>query len=891
VSLNPGYLSETDLHLLPANLNNIGTPVSITTDIDGQPRSATTPDIGADEFSPVNLSAGIASLINPSADSVYCDQLPLSIKLVNSGLVPLTSVEIQSGVNGEYTTLNWTGNLLSGQQITVQLGSFPLLNFQSNYIEVQLNSPNGGTDLYAADDYSIYTDLYTGLNGTYTIGGVNPTFSSFSTALLNLKNGGICGNVTFKVRNGDYFERMFLNPVKGSGPNAWIWFEGESEDSSLVELISSGSVDFPSTVRLNEVSYFGFKHMSFVQNASVNNYAPMHITRGKYITLENCETRAFSSSTSSASTHSMVAFIDSNLTIRSCRIIGGAGIACNLVGTGPVKYNLIIENSQILGGDALDARNWTNVIIRNNFITGGGGNTNYAFYGLGLNRFDISNNYINAAGAQGSSALYLINNGSGSSGFRNKIVNNLLNTSLGVDVIAVGMCMRLINLNNCDIWHNSVRHNSLDTDNYALNLSGSSNLDIRNNVFANTGTGIALLYSTTTNSTCDYNIYHTNGTVLIGGTNDLPFIQSVTGGDQHSIIADPMYTGLFPDILQIGNPLLENLGTDLGVTTDIRGFARALPNPDMGAFESASAPNVDLGDDISACGSVLINGMVPGTDSYSWNVGGNTSSLLITQSGTYILTATNEIGSDSDTLEVEILPIPSVNAGQNQQVCAGEEIQLNGSGTGNCAWISPSGTEFANTCDASIELSQSGNLILQTTAANGCEAFDTLTVTVDALPNIPQITIDGAYLVASADGELQWFQDDQPIDGETGDSLAIPGNGNFSVEVTSEAGCSSISETVEVNVTSTIQGDSQSILIYPQPASGNELNLRMDTHSTDVDVLILSVEGKLIQRQRLKIDESGNLKLNISQLSAGIYFTEIRLPYEHIVLRWIKSSE
>lgn len=78
VSLNPGYLSETDLHLLPANLNNIGTPVSITTDIDGQPRSATTPDIGADEFSPVNLSAGIASLINPSADSVYCDQLPLS---------------------------------------------------------------------------------------------------------------------------------------------------------------------------------------------------------------------------------------------------------------------------------------------------------------------------------------------------------------------------------------------------------------------------------------------------------------------------------------------------------------------------------------------------------------------------------------------------------------------------------------------------------------------------------------------------------------------------------------------------------------------------------------------------------------------------------------------
>ena len=566
-------------------------------------------------------------------------------------------------------------------------------------------------------------------------------------------------------------------------------------------------------------------------------------------------------------------------------------MACNLVGTGPMKYNLIIENSQIIGGDALDARNWTNVSIRNNFITGGGGNTNYAFYGLGLNKFDISNNYISASGAQGSSALYLINNGSGGNGIRNKIVNNSLNTSLGVDVIAVGMCLRVISTSNTDIWHNSVRHNSLDTDNFAFNLSNSSGLDIRNNIFANTGTGIALAYGNITNSVCDYNIYHTNGTVLIGGTNDLAYIQSITGGDQHSIVADPMYMGIAPDILQIGNPLLENLGTDLGITTDIRGFARIFPNPDMGAFESASAPNVDLGDDISACGSVLINGMVPGTDSYSWNVGGNSSSLLITQSGTYILTATNEIGSDSDTLEVEILPLPSVNAGANQQVCAGEEIQLSGSGSGTCTWISPTGTEFATTCDASIVLSQSGGLILQTTAANGCEAFDTLTVSVDALPIVPQITIDGAYLVASADGELQWYQDDQPIDGETGDSLAIPGNGNYSVEVTSEAGCSSISEIVSVNVTSNEDLNSTKVIVYPQPASGNILNFSLAEHHDNATVSIFSFDGKLIQKRALKIDQSGKFTVDISELNVGIYFTQIHLPYEDIMIRWVKASE
>jgi hypothetical protein len=421
-------------------------------------------------------------------------------------------------------------------------------------------------------------------------------------------------------------------------------------------------------------------------------------------------------------------------------------------------------------------------------------------------------------------------------------------------------------LNNCDIWHNSIRHNSQDTDNVAFSLSSSSNLDIRNNVFANTGIGIGMAYGTTTNSVCDYNIYHTNGTVLIGGTNDLPFIQSVTGGDQHSIVANPMYNGTFPDILQIGNPLLENLGTDLGITTDIRGFARPITNPDMGAFESASAPNVDLGDDISACGSVLINGMVPGTDSYSWNVGGNLPSLLITQSGTYILTATNEIGSDSDTLNIEILPLPTVDAGLNQQVCAGEEIQLNGSGTGNCAWLSSNGTGLANTCNAPIVLSSSENIILKSTATNGCEAFDTLTVTVDALPEVPVITVDGAYLVASAEGEVQWYQDNQPIDGETGDSLAIPGSGNFAVEVTNAAGCSVFSVAVDVNVTGSASLLVNSIHVFPNPF--NQTFSIIGAELTGKNFKIIDQVGRLVMKGKF---ESDNQQFNLDCFSPGFY--------------------
>jgi hypothetical protein len=52
ISLMPIFVSATDLHLTDANcgIDGKGTPAYITTDIDGTTRNATTPDIGADEF-------------------------------------------------------------------------------------------------------------------------------------------------------------------------------------------------------------------------------------------------------------------------------------------------------------------------------------------------------------------------------------------------------------------------------------------------------------------------------------------------------------------------------------------------------------------------------------------------------------------------------------------------------------------------------------------------------------------------------------------------------------------------------------------------------------------------------------------------------------------------
>ena len=52
------FFSPSDLHVQNAVANNVGAPIaSVTTDMDGQTRSTTTPDAGADEYSPLSCVA------------------------------------------------------------------------------------------------------------------------------------------------------------------------------------------------------------------------------------------------------------------------------------------------------------------------------------------------------------------------------------------------------------------------------------------------------------------------------------------------------------------------------------------------------------------------------------------------------------------------------------------------------------------------------------------------------------------------------------------------------------------------------------------------------------------------------------------------------------------
>lgn len=89
----PTFESYLDLHSSSVVLNNRASVVPwINTDIDGEQRSSTSPDIGADEFKPLDYDIALLNQLNK--DSI-CTNTPISILVKNNGGIGLDSVRLR----------------------------------------------------------------------------------------------------------------------------------------------------------------------------------------------------------------------------------------------------------------------------------------------------------------------------------------------------------------------------------------------------------------------------------------------------------------------------------------------------------------------------------------------------------------------------------------------------------------------------------------------------------------------------------------------------------------------------------------------------------------------------------------------------------------------------
>ena len=714
IATNPGFTSTSDLHASNGMLK-AGIGGYVSTDFDGQTR-ASIPCIGADEFTPSSVDAGITSINKYN----YCPSSQVvNVTIANGGSSTLSSATINWQVNGvTQTAYSWTGSLATGATASVNIGSYTFAS-GSYSIKAWTTAPNGTTDAFHANDTSYTSGLGQGLSGTYTIGGSSPSYTTFNNAVTALNTSGVCGAVTFNVRNGMYNERISIGSVINASSTNTVTFQSQNGDSSLVYLAyASGS---NGTLELNAASYINFKKITiqttgtsspgyaiYVHGGSNNN----NFYHNRIYGLRNNSTGSNYATIYSASDN------DTGNTFRGNLIRQGAfgfywfGVTnTNQEGGNTIDSNYI-DSSYYMGIQAYYETRFaiTNNIIQHvqypsaasaygiylyyDYYTKVNGNTintfvsapnsgiytNYCHYSLqeSKNKIYFSN------GANYGIYNYYNNNGAGGPSTPAICSNNFI--SLGGSTTAYGIydyyCYYLsYYYNNINITNT----NTASTDFYSQMCCSVYGNNFENNCLVNTGGGynIYLVNGLSYWNTVNYNNYYASGTYFgyNSGTtytpSNLSGWQSATSKDANTVQLNPSFTSASD--LHIANTSLHNAGTSIsGITTDIDGQTRPTLKTTIGADEIFPNAN-DAG--VSAI-----------TPSIPFSAGTQNVTATITNYGSSNLTSATISWTFNGVAQTPYSWTGSLSSGTSSTITLGSKTFTLGTSYTEKAWtVSPNG--------------------------------------------------------------------------------------------------------------------------------------------------------------------------------------------------------
>lgn len=604
ISVDPFFISATDLHVQEVLLDNGGIPVpGITVDVDGDLRDTLNPDIGADEFiPPFPNDAGVISIDSPVSPFGIGSQ-DVFVTLRNFGSDTLTSAVVEWEANYiPQTPFNFSGALPPGGTAQVNIGA---VNFIIG-IGVDLGAwtvlPNGVPDTLNINDSTSALNLFAGLAGVYTVGGIAPDFVNFSDPINIMNLGGVLGPVTFNVRTGSYVERINLTNILGSSATNRITFQSESGVNSQVLLTSNGTNQANYTVRLNGADYISFRNMTIeatngtysrvvdIRNGANSNVLDGNILRGR-ATTQTTDRRAV--------VYSPSGVLDNNNQIINNIIEDGSyGIVWFGGGTSSLETGTVITGNEFhntyyrsIYSYYQDAPNVSGNAINSNLNV-----PNYRAIELGHcdNGLNVNTNQISSENGGYGLILYRCD---GTTGNRGLISNNFIH--LGGGANAQGIYVDNCNLQN--IYNNSVNITSSDTTAgraFRMTSNFSSNVNLVNNMFANNGGGYAAYIQYPSGiGAADYNDHYTTGSVLGywngGNIADLTAWQTITGMEANSLSVDPLF--LSDSDLHAFQVIADSAGVYLSeVPTDHDGEVRDVNNPDIGADEYTALPN-DVG--------------------------------------------------------------------------------------------------------------------------------------------------------------------------------------------------------------------------------------------------------------------------------------------------------
>ncbi len=278
-----------------------------------------------------------------------------------------------------------------------------------------------------------------------------------------------------------------------------------------------------------------------------------------------------------------------------------------------------------------------------------------------------------------------------------------------------------------------------------------------------------------------------------------------------------------------------------------------------------AVPDIDLGENRIVCdtSSILLDAGGTGL-TYLWNDGSISSGIEVSESGTFWVTATNDCGVSSDSIDLDLSVTPIANLGVDQTACEASSILLEASGA-DLTYLWNDGSK-----DSGIEVDESGTYWV--TVQNNCGlSTDSININFSVPPTVnlgnDQTVCDTGSLVLDANGaNLTYLWND----GSTDSTIEVNETGTYWVEVANICGTSTDSINVEFSNAPIIDlGDDRTLC---------------DSTSLSLDVTINNgiytwQDGS--NQPALEVDQSGTYWVEVEN-SCGVAVDTIKLVFPEL---------
>lgn len=208
--------------------------------------------------------------------------------------------------------------------------------------------------------------------------------------------------------------------------------------------------------------------------------------------------------------------------------------------------------------------------------------------------------------------------------------------------------------------------------------------------------------------------------------------------------------------------------------------------------------NVDLGNDTTVCSdsTITLDAGNPDAASWVWNDATNTQTNTVL-SGNYSVIVTDTNGCEGfDTVSISNVAPIDLALGNDTTICSGDSISL--------SFTQPEGSSHlwsTGSISASITVNSAATYSVALTDSVGCPHFDTLVLSLHALPDVnlgndTTICPDSSLTITSVGG-TGWTWSTT----ETTQSISVNTNGQYYVDIIDANNCEN-SDTIDVSIAS-----------------------------------------------------------------------------------------